>query len=706
MRSRSFCSLAAALAALAAAPARAQDAPVKPDGMALSRFVPAPAGDRMFSVPSPFAPGHLTPHVMLMADYASNPLVLRRARDGAEIGAVVSDQLTFRLNASLPLWNKVSFDLDAPLTALQSGENPNGGGREFASPSGAELGDLRLGARVQLYGTYHDPLQLAVGAYLWLPTGAADSFVSDGHVRAMPYLAAGGRLDRLVWSSSLGTELRRSQSFGGVAQGTMLTLGGGVGFLALGDRLQVGPELTTAMVLEDISSRSINAELLLDARYRFLPFLEAGVGVGPGLTSGIGTPDLRVVAMAAFTPEQPPDGDRDGIPDPEDACPKVAGERSADPRKHGCPPPPDRDNDGIPDGEDACPFVAGVASADPRKHGCPPPPDRDNDGIPDGEDACPFVAGVASADPRKHGCPPPPDRDNDGIPDGEDACPFVAGVASADPRKHGCPPPPDRDNDGIPDGEDACPFVAGVASADPRKHGCPPPPDRDNDGIPDGEDACPIVAGVASDDPRKNGCPPDQDEDGVPDSEDACPEVKGLRSKDPAKNGCPRDTDGDEIRDDKDACPREKGFADPDPEKHGCPKAVRVTDKNVVILQQVQFDTDKATIKPVSDPLLDEVAQVLKEHPEIVLIEIQGHTDDRGTDEHNRVLSQNRANSVMAALVRRGIDSTRLTAQGYGRDQPLDNNATEEGRQRNRRVQFIIIKKAAYKPQVETGEDR
>ncbi|WP_437334342.1 OmpA family protein [Sorangium sp. So ce394] len=606
MRSRSFCSLAAALAALAAVPAlaRAQDAPVKPDGMALSRFVPAPAGDRMFSVPSPFAPGHLTPHVMLMADYASNPLVLRRARDGAEIGAVVSDQLTFRLNASLPLWNKVSFDLDAPLTALQSGENPNGGGREFASPSGAELGDLRLGARVQLYGTYHDPLQLAIGAYLWLPTGAADSFVSDGHVRAMPYLAAGGRLDRLVWSSSLGTELRRSQSFGGVAQGTMLTLGGGVGFLALGDRLQVGPELTTAMVLEDISSRSINAELLLDARYRFLPFLEAGVGVGPGLTSGIGTPDLRVVAMAAFTPEQPPDGDRDGIPDPEDACPKVAGERSADPRKHGCPPPPDRDNDGIPDGEDACPFVAGVASADPRKHGCPPPPDRDNDGIPDGEDACPFVAGVAS------------------------------------------------------------------------------------------------------DDPRKNGCPPDQDEDGVPDGEDACPEVKGPRSKDPAKNGCPADTDGDTFRDDKDACPREKGFADPDPEKHGCPKAVRVTDKNVVILQQVQFDTDKATIKPVSDPLLDEVAQVLKEHPEIVLIEIQGHTDDRGTDEHNRVLSQNRANSVMAALVRRGIDSTRLTAQGYGRDQPLDNNATEEGRQRNRRVQFIIIKKAAYKPQVETGEDR
>src|SRR5262245_18528692 len=89
--------LIAALVAAPAASVNAQSTPIQPEGMALSRFIPAPAGDRLFSIPSPFAAGHWTPHVMLMADYAQDPLVLRRERDGAEIGAVVGDQLTMRL---------------------------------------------------------------------------------------------------------------------------------------------------------------------------------------------------------------------------------------------------------------------------------------------------------------------------------------------------------------------------------------------------------------------------------------------------------------------------------------------------------------------------------------------------------------------------------------------------------------------------------
>ena len=210
-------------------------------------------------------------------------------------------------------------------------------------------------------------------------------------------------------------------------------------------------------------------------------------------------------------------------------------------------------------------------------------------------------------------------------------------------------------------------------------------------------DACPDEPGVADPDPKKNGCPPpkDRDGDGVVDDVDACPDVKGVPTNDPNTNGCPPDTDGDGITDDQDACPAEKGPRDPDPTKNGCPRAVRVTDKEIVILEQVQFDTGKATIKKVSDDLLEEVAAALNEHPEIVRLEVQGHTDTRGNPGFNKLLSQRRADSVQKALVKRGIDAQRLVAKGYGQDVPIADNDSDAGRQKNRRVQFKIIEKRA-----------
>ena len=322
-----------------------------------------------------------------------------------------------------------------------------------------------------------------------------------------------------------------------------------------------------------------------------------GVGAGPGLTQGVGTPDVRAVGMVAYTPEMK----------------KASG-------------------------------------------------DRDGDGILDPDDACPDTPGVKSDDPKKNGCP--------------------AG-------------PGDRDNDGIVDADDACPDEPGVADPDPKKNGCPVPKDRDGDGVPDAEDACPDVKGVRTEDPKTNGCPKDRDGDGIPDTEDACPDVKGVHTEDPKTNGCPLDTDGDGIPDDKDACPNEKGVPDPDPTKNGCPKAVRVNEQEIVILDQVQFDTGKATIKKVSDALLDEVADVIREHPEIVHIEVQGHTDNRGTKAGNKTLSQQRADAVMKALVFRKVEPERLVAKGYGQDVPIGENTTDAGRQKNRRVQFKDLSRSA-----------
>lgn len=267
--------------------------------------------------------------------------------------------------------------------------------------------------------------------------------------------------------------------------------------------------------------------------------------------------------------------------------------------------------------------------------------------------------------------------------------------------------PKDDDNDGIWNEADACPTVPGVPSSDPTKHGCPLPTDQDGDTIPDAQDACPTEAGPTNADPAKNGCPivlpKDKDGDTILDDVDACVEIPGVASADPKTNGCPPDTDGDGFRDDQDGCPQEKGADDPDPAKRGCPKLVRVTEKEIIILEQVQFDTAKATIKPASDPLLDSVAQVMKEHPEILKIEVQGHTDNKGANNLNAKLSDNRAKSVREALVKRGIDAGRLVAKGYGPDVPIAPNDTDEGRAKNRRVQFVVTERKPSAPKIVPG---
>lgn len=289
------------------------------------------------------------------------------------------------------------------------------------------------------------------------------------------------------------------------------------------------------------------------------------------------------------------------------------------------------------------------------------------------------------------------DDDDDGVANGVDACPSEKGVSDEDPKKNGCAPP-DRDGDRVPDPEDACPSLAGRASADPTISGCPS--DYDRDGVADSQDACPNQKGVSSPDPERNGCPGevDTDADGIADKTDACPKVKGSRNDDPSKNGCPtRDGDGDGIADTEDACPNERGLPNADKTHHGCPKEVRVTTGEIVILRQVTFKFAQSsldqTVDPVSDDLLTEVRDVILQHPEIERIEVQGHADDQGTADFNQVLSQARAEAVRIWLVKRGIDGKRLTAKGYGATRPVATNQTDAGRQRNRRVQFVIVKK-------------
>jgi OOP family OmpA-OmpF porin len=248
-------------------------------------------------------------------------------------------------------------------------------------------------------------------------------------------------------------------------------------------------------------------------------------------------------------------------------------------------------------------------------------------------------------------------------------------------------PPPDTDGDGVLDSEDACPTVPGKRTSDPKTNGCP---DRDGDGVPDMVDACIDVPGVATDDPKTNGCPPDRDGDGILDKDDACPDVKGIKTEDPKTNGCPdTDRDKDGIPNDVDACPDQPGPKSDDPKTSGCPR-VFIKNGLIQILEQPKFDFNKAAIKKESDSLLTEVAKVMTEHPEIKKVRVEGHTDNVGSADYNKKLSQQRADAVVKWLSSHGIVAGRLASVGIGKDRPLVPNDTELNRALNRRVEFHI----------------
>jgi len=121
--------------------------------------------------------------------------------------------------------------------------------------------------------------------------------------------------------------------------------------------------------------------------------------------------------------------------------------------------------------------------------------------------------------------------------------------------------------------------------------------------------------------------------------------------------------------------------------------SVVLKNKQIALRRQISFATGSEEILPNSEPLLLEVADVLIRNPDLELVEIQGHTDNRGDHGVNMRLSQLRAESVLRWLIEHGVEPTRLTARGYGPTRPLAPNITQRNRARNRRVQFKILRR-------------
>lgn len=204
--------------------------------------------------------------------------------------------------------------------------------------------------------------------------------------------------------------------------------------------------------------------------------------------------------------------------------------------------------------------------------------------------------------------------------------------------------------------------------------------------------ATPVVASPVVPPPTKAA---DRDADGIADPIDACPDVPGVASLELTKHGCPADTDGDGIVDTADACPRQAGPKQADPKTSGCPEAVRLSATEIVILQQVQFEVGSDRIAQASFPLLTQVAEAIKQNPDIVRVSVDGHTDDVGVAAKNLTLSQRRAVAVVRWLTEHGVDARRLESRGFGSRRPLVAEKTPAARSKNRRVEFLVKKRDA-----------
>ncbi|MEZ4390037.1 MAG: OmpA family protein [Polyangiales bacterium] len=260
--------------------------------------------------------------------------------------------------------------------------------------------------------------------------------------------------------------------------------------------------------------------------------------------------------------------------------------------------------------------------------------------------------------------------------------------------------PADDDGDGVPDAEDLCPRAPQGVRPDPLRPGCATL-DSDFDTVFDPDDHCVTQPQGPHPDPARPGCPsPDDDGDGTLNDEDRCPTERAGEHPDPARPGCPDgDRDHDGVRDGVDRCidePEDLNGVDDDdgcPDASAPPVALDPEHRVISLRGDVNFLRGSANlVGRASFETLDALASLLIQHPEIELVEVQGHTDARGPRAANLALSRRRAETAVLYLTSRGVAPSRLRAAGYGSDRPLDPRQTPDAWTLNRRTEVHVIR--------------
>ncbi|RBP83777.1 flagellar motor protein MotB [Marinomonas rhizomae] len=238
----------------------------------------------------------------------------------------------------------------------------------------------------------------------------------------------------------------------------------------------------------------------------------------------------------------------------------------------------------------------------------------------------------------------------------------------------------DTDNDGVIDKSDQCLNTPAGVSVDMK--GCAL--DSDKDGVADHKDQClNTPAGVSVD---MKGCVLDSDNDGVVDHKDQClntPAGVSVNMK-----GCALDSDNDGVANHLDVCPNSKVGSKVDAQ--GCYIALKEAKS---IRLDVQFASNSTLVNAKYFPQIRKVAAFLKEYPKANVV-IEGHTDNSGSAAYNQSLSEKRAQAIAHVLTKDlGVESSRVSAIGYGEEKPLMSNDSAENREANRRVIAVISSK-------------
>jgi uncharacterized repeat protein (TIGR01451 family) len=547
------------LLGLTLAPAARAQAPVpSPTSQAIDvqRYKPGPGATDILGIHGARVGGPFTWHLGTSVHYAKDPLAFIDPEGGALVYALVDQQATLDVMASLSLFDRFELGVSLPLTYQTS---QTGASITPALPEGvrgAGLGDVRLVPKLHVLSA--GGLHLGLVAPVLLPTAGGTAFRGGSSPAVQPMLVAEWASEggfRLV--ANVGATLRQGEEqFRNLRVGHELAYGLAA-HVPVGGWLVFQGHLQGARSLIEQPRKELPLEALGAVGFRLSEGLLLNVGGGPGLTQSYGTPRFRFFAGIGWTQPRPP------------------------------PPPVDTDDDGRMDNEDTC-------LNEPE----------DLDGFQD-EDGC-----------------PDPDNDGDGVLDDQDKCPAQLEVVNGVKDQDGCPdqaPPPDTDGDGLRDNKDKCP-------AQPE----------DVDGFED-----------------KDGCPElDNDRDGFLDAQDKCPTQPEVI------NGV----------DDRDGCP------DPGRGK------VLLEGSRLVLLDKVQFATNKDVIQPRSFNLLEQVAAVLRANPRLKKVRVESHTHIKGARYQD--LAQRRADNVRAFLIREGVAPERLEAVGY---------TLTKGRKSSDRIEFTLL---------------